>query len=286
MGSQAGIHELKSEFNEAYNIWIQILQEVPVKQNAYAHAIALLNVCELDVLMGTPKDNVQSNIARARNIFQTRNAVANIECCDAVLASLLLREGNILTVTLLFEKHVISGHPDVKSLCLEQLANVSHWGAQNQMSIWTIVFLVHSLNSKAKLGIHKALQFLADFFLAAGDEDTAISLFTVALEAFTQIDVHRSRAECMLRLGDISNGHGDVLKAVELWETAQPLFEQSSQVKWVDDIDKRLAGVGENVVEKHRENIARLAELNAHIGIKEMIDNLSDIEDQEEDWTQ
>jgi hypothetical protein len=103
-------------------------------------------------------------------------------------------------------------------------------------------------------------------FLMQNDEDTAISLFTVALEGFTHMDVHRSRAECMLIFGDISNSHGDQLKAVELWSTARPLFERSSQVKEVQHIDERLSCIGNDVLEQHRENIACLVELNVPSG--------------------
>jgi hypothetical protein len=85
----------------------------------------------------------------------------------------------------------------------------------------------------------------------------------------------------MLRLGDISKGHGDLLKAVELWETARPLFEQSSQAKQVEKIDQRLAGVSEDVLEKHRTNLACLAELNAPSQTVDEINNLSDIEGME-----
>ncbi|KAJ7321686.1 hypothetical protein DFH08DRAFT_818549 [Mycena albidolilacea] len=55
---------------------------------------------------------------------------------------------------------------------------------------------------------------------------------------------------------------GDLLKAVELWNTARPLFEQSSQAKEVQCVDERLACVGSDVLEQHRENIARLVEFN------------------------
>jgi hypothetical protein len=143
------------------------------------------------------------------------------------------------------------------------------------------VFLVHSVRLKEKLGIHKALQFLGDAFFAQDDEHTAINLFTVALEGFTYMDVHHSRAECMLRLGDISKGQGDLLKAVELWTTARPLFEQSSQAKQVDNIDQRLADVGEDVLKQHRKNLACLAELTAPSGTVDEINDLSDIEDME-----
>ncbi|KAJ7795445.1 hypothetical protein B0H13DRAFT_1934916 [Mycena leptocephala] len=145
---------------------------------------------------------------------------------------------------------------------------------------WTAIYLVNSLKRKEKLGIYKALQFLGDIFLSQNDEHTATSLFTVALEGFTQMDVHRSRAECMLRFGDISMGHSDLLKAVEFWERARPLFERSSQAKQVQHIDERVANISRDVLEQHRNNLAHLAELNAPAGtVEELEDDLSDIED-------
>ncbi|KAJ7716775.1 hypothetical protein B0H16DRAFT_1476526 [Mycena metata] len=133
------------------------------------------------------------------------------------------------------------------------------------------------LTVKERLGVHKALQFLGDVFLKENDEATAISLFTLALEGFTQMDVHQSRAECMTRLGDISKKNGDLLRALELWEMARPLFEQSSQVKRVEDVDERLGGIAEEMKEQHRVNLTRLAELNAPVGkVEEVEDDSSE----------
>ncbi|KAJ7748140.1 hypothetical protein B0H16DRAFT_1888589 [Mycena metata] len=122
------------------------------------------------------------------------------------------------------------------------------------------------------LGIHKALQFVGDVHLMQSDEVTAVNLFTIALEGFTEMDVHRSRAECMIRLGDIAKKNGDLLKALELWETARPLFECSSQTKKVQDINERVSGMSEKVKEEHRKNLARLAELNVPTGKVEEVD--------------
>ncbi|KAJ7823734.1 hypothetical protein B0H13DRAFT_1919503 [Mycena leptocephala] len=121
---------------------------------------------------------------------------------------LYLREANFLLAKTLFESCLKPSFtpPEIMSYCLERLGNTSCWGAPNWMSGWTTVFLVHSVQRQEKLGIYKALQFLGDAFLAQDDEHTAINLFTVALEGFTYMDVHCSRAECMLQLGDISNG--------------------------------------------------------------------------------
>jgi hypothetical protein len=57
--------------------------------------------------------------------------------------------------------------------------------------------------------------------------------------------VHRSQAQCMLRLGDLSQNQGDMLKATKLWKAAQPLFERSLQINDVSDISTRLAAAKE-----------------------------------------
>ncbi|KAJ7444030.1 hypothetical protein FB451DRAFT_1568515 [Mycena latifolia] len=56
---------------------------------------------------------------------------------------------------------------------------------------------MHFLKLKQKLEIFKGLQFLGDVLIAQGDSDAARSLLIVALDGFTAMDVHHSRAECM-----------------------------------------------------------------------------------------
>jgi hypothetical protein len=74
------------------------------------------------------------------------------------------------------------------------------------------------------------------------------------------------------------------LKAVEFWSAARPLFERSLQTKQIEFIDERLAGVGKDVLEQHRINLAHLLEINAPTGIvEEGEDDLSDIVDLQED---
>ncbi|KAJ7838342.1 hypothetical protein B0H13DRAFT_1911911 [Mycena leptocephala] len=281
MVNQAEIHRLKSEYAVARSIHFRILQETSATQDFDAYGFALLNVAEIDVSIGAPKEDVQKNCDAAKEIFKT--AAMEITMCDTILADLYLREGNMLEAQTLFERciKVSSADSEITTYCLERLGNFSRWGFLDKMSSQTTVFLVHSLKSKENLGIYKGLQFLGDVFHVQADTQTAISLFAAALEGFTDMDIHRSRAECMLRLGDISKGQGDLLKAVEHWETARPLFEQSSQAKQVINIDQRLADVGEDVLEQHRKNLAHLAELTVPSGTVDEINNLSDIEDME-----
>ncbi|KAJ7664231.1 hypothetical protein B0H14DRAFT_2658660 [Mycena olivaceomarginata] len=84
------------------------------------------------------------------------------------------------------------------------------------------------------------------------------------------MDVHRSRAECMLRLGDISKGHNNLFEAIEFWETARPLFEQLSLAKQVEHIDGRLAAVRENVQEQYKNNLSGNVEALNALEIKDM----------------
>ncbi|KAJ7915956.1 hypothetical protein B0H13DRAFT_1871573 [Mycena leptocephala] len=249
MNSQAEIHKLKSEYVEARSIHNTILEGTTL-QDPYSYAFTLLNVAEIDVMIGAPKDDVQRNCDRARKMLDTLADVEGVILCDVILADLYLREGNSLATNTIFKRclKVSLEHSQIQTYCLERLGNTSYWGDLDGTSSWTAVYLVNSLQRKEKLGIYKAFQFLGDVFLLQNDEHTAISLFTVALEGFTQMDVHRSRAECMLQLGNISKGHGDLLKAVEFWEAARPLFERSSQAKQVQGIDERLANITRDVL--------------------------------------
>jgi hypothetical protein len=253
--------------------------------DSYNHGIALLNLAEIGLSVNAPKHLAQQNIERAKKIFLPLELIVEITMSDMILADLHLREGAISTAKTLFKTCLrVCNNSEVKSYCLERLGNTGRWGALGLMSSWTTVYLAHSIKFKENLGINKALQFMGDIFLAQADEETAVSLFVIALEGFTFMDVHRSRAECMLRLGDTSMGHGDPLKAVEFWETAKPLFERSSQAKQVKDIDERLASIGKDVVEQHKLSLACLTGMNAPTAIVEEVkDDLSDIEDLQED---
>jgi tetratricopeptide (TPR) repeat protein len=203
--------------------------------------------------MGASKAVIQRSIDAAALIFTTVGYGLGLTICGALEADITLWEGHTLEAQAQFEQCLKSSfgyHPAILTYCLAQLGDMTRWGAGlNWMPSWPTVLLAHSLRSKQKLGIYKGLQFIGDIALAQDDEDTAIALFTVALEGFTEMDVHRGKAECTLRLGDICKQHKNYHEAVEYWNTARPLFERSSQVKQVENIDKRLACISEG---KHR----------------------------------
>ncbi|KAJ7821330.1 hypothetical protein B0H14DRAFT_2831625, partial [Mycena olivaceomarginata] len=205
MKTQAEIHKCKSEYSEAWKIQTKMLQ-ITRNQSPYQHAVVLLNLAEIAVSMGVQKQDVQENIELAKSIFTTLNLKPLIIYCDAILADLYIREKNLLAAKRLLKKclKLVTEDSEIKLFCFERLGNASSWDADELTSDWTTIFLINSLKLKAKLQVYMALQFLGQIFLTNKDENTAISLFTVALMGFTYMDVHRSRAECMIRLGDIS----------------------------------------------------------------------------------
>jgi hypothetical protein len=129
---------------------------------------------------------------------------------------------------------------------------------------WAGIFLVLALRYKDKLATMKAFHCLGQIFAVQRDDDTALSLFNVALDGFTFMDVHRWRADCMVQIADIWSSCGEVSRAVELWEAARPLFERSSQARDVAQIDKKLVAVEASILEHHEK---RLLQLNVPAGV-------------------
>ncbi|KAJ7333400.1 hypothetical protein DFH08DRAFT_814515 [Mycena albidolilacea] len=170
----------KSEYLEAREINNTPLQKFSFEQEPFDHALAVFNLAELEVQIGGPKEVVQRNIDVAKSMFDTMGYSRGFG-----------KDGEIM------------------SYCLERLANPRCWTATKSSYTWTAAFLAHVLQSQEKLGLFKALQFWGDFFLNHGETESAANLYTVALEGFTQLDIHR-RGECLLGLVEISQCHGDL----------------------------------------------------------------------------
>ncbi|KAJ7903069.1 hypothetical protein B0H13DRAFT_1882329 [Mycena leptocephala] len=244
MTSQAEVHRFKSEYVDARNIHLEILREPSIEHDPYIHALALHNLAEIDVQIGAPQNDVQKNIDLAKSIFSRIGYVGPVIWCDVFKQSSTSGK-EIWWVQTHCSKGVLE-YPGGKILKMSP-------------TVWRNLAIL-AVGSKQKLGIHKALKFLGDASLADGDGDTAVSLFTIALEGFTHMDVHRSRAECMLQL---------------------EIFPKD-MVKEVEKINERLAVVNNDVLEQHRNNLARLAELNAPSGIVQELEDASHLSENED----
>ncbi|KAJ7493538.1 hypothetical protein FB451DRAFT_1490684 [Mycena latifolia] len=243
---QAEIYLLKSEYTKARHMHTQTLQNTFAEQNPHEYAFCLLSIAEADVKIGACQQNVHQNLDKAKIILNINKSSLETVYCEMILADLHLREGNIVVAKDLLYKCFNASWGrigEASSYCLERLADVSRWGVNDfhWASRWTVVYLGHAKKTRGKLELYKALQFLGDMLLHTGEEETAHSLFTVALEGFTYMDVHRSKAHCMLQLGDLAHRRGQSVEGAELWRNARPLFELSSQINDVAQINARLS---------------------------------------------
>ncbi|KAJ7822898.1 hypothetical protein B0H14DRAFT_3146200, partial [Mycena olivaceomarginata] len=246
---QGEIHFLKSEYAQARSIHSQIAATISPDQNAYAHAISLLNIAHIDTICGDIRD-VYNKLSQAKEILN-KFAVGSrdILCCNGIEADVELREKKFELAKIRFREclHSTWGiNNEIESFCLERLADITAWPSSEWQFRWPVTYLGYAYKTKDKLALHKALVCLGDVFIINKDGTTAENLYMLALEGFTQMDVHRSRAQCMIHLGDLANKQGHTSKAISLWQTAQPLFERSLQATDVAQIDVRLSAA-----EKH-----------------------------------
>lgn len=200
-------------------------------------------------MLGAPAVDVLQNVDKANDIFKASCNGLGVANCDKILADLNLREGDTVAATTGFQQCINSfrgNYVEGVSYCLERLADVTRWATDIQHpSTWTAVYLAHAYKSNEKLALYKALLFLGDISLSHGDVDTAHNLFIVGLDGFTSMDIHRGRAQCMLRLGNLARERGEPSKAAEFWAEARPLFQRSLQLRDVVQIDSNLATFSE-----------------------------------------
>jgi hypothetical protein len=127
--------------------------------------------------------------------------------------------------------------------CLAKLADPTNPVHDDTDSArWAVIFLAFALQPLVQnpLMVHRGLRRLGDVLVRQGADNTALSILAVALDGFTWMDIHQSRAECMRTIGDIYICHGDLRRAQENWEAARPLFERAEQKEEVAKIDEKL----------------------------------------------
>ncbi|KAJ7903930.1 hypothetical protein B0H13DRAFT_1882028 [Mycena leptocephala] len=236
----------KSEYAKARKNHIEIIQIMSQEQEPGSHAFSLLTIAQIDVMIGANEQDVLQTLEKAKTIFISLGHFSGAMVYEMILADLNLRDCTVLAAKNLSQKCLDwswTKDNGVASYCLERMADVSRWGATHfhWTSTNSMVYLEFAKKTQQKLALYKAFRFLGDVLLSSRDESTAENLFTVALEAFTYMDVHQSRADCMLRLGDIAQQRGDIGGAAVLWRKSRPLFERSQQTKNVGQVDDRLA---------------------------------------------
>ncbi|KAJ7279591.1 hypothetical protein C8J57DRAFT_1221245 [Mycena rebaudengoi] len=209
---------------------------------------------------------------------------------DFAAAELHLRDGAHTTANGMFEQCFASSlhiDMDLALLCAERLGDLSiDINSISTAFRWGGVFFSLALQCKDKCQAMQAFRCFGQIFFAEGDDEIALSLFNVALDGFTFMDIHCWRADCMVRIANILNSRGEVMKAVGLWKSARPLFEKSSQMKDIINLDAKLAEVDSAVLAQYEEKLQHPSELYVPASVLEEKEIAEDEEEEEDELVQ
>ncbi|KAJ7267734.1 hypothetical protein C8J57DRAFT_1717316 [Mycena rebaudengoi] len=262
LNHQAEMYLLKSDYLQSRNLHVTIASSC--QPTSYKAILANLNIALIDIATGADSKIIRQNLDMAQSHLKALSGYYGINIClvaDYATAELCLRDGALGTANAIFEKSFASSldiDTELALLSAEKLGDLSTGMNDIQTTLgWTGIFLGLALKCKDKHQAMQAFRCLGQIFSAQDDDETALSLFTVALDGFTFMDVHRWKADCMVRIADILNNCGEVIKAVELWKAARPLFERSSQRKDLARIDAKLAEVDSATWLKYENKLQR-----------------------------
>ncbi|KAK7030035.1 hypothetical protein R3P38DRAFT_3513963 [Favolaschia claudopus] len=217
MISLADLHLLKSEYSEAYQIHTNMVQDAALTMDKRTHGFYLLNIAQIDVIIGTPAHNVQLKIDELKEIFTALQNLGVEQGIELISADLSLREGNHAHAQSAFRTYFnifLGNNTEYALYAIERLADLERWETQyfDTTFVWAMSYLSYGFKLKNKLALHKAVACIGQIYLAQHDLATAHNLFTVALEGFVQMGVHHDRARCLLYLGNIAKQEGNVGK--------------------------------------------------------------------------
>jgi tetratricopeptide (TPR) repeat protein len=244
---EAEVHLLKTEYEARVindSVSSAAARGLPI---SFRDTLAKLNLVAIGIASAAAPEYVLELLSTCRLQFQSLGYPRGLWYCDMTLGDLNLAQGDSQAARAILVSCYTStrGKADGGAMfCLERLADYRHRLYDPQTTLgWTCVYIGAARKTGNKLALMKGLACIAEIFIAWGDDSTALSILEVTLSRFTYMGVHRWRADCFERMGEIYERRGQLVKACELWTSARPLFERSSQAQAVARLDSRLASV-------------------------------------------
>jgi hypothetical protein len=229
---------------------IQTINASKVGQEGYQAIVTKANIALIDTAIGADSKTILDNLDNCRRYIKGLHGIQQRGLSlllDQRLADLFLRDGDHTAANILLAQTFAAAQfidKEQALICLERLADLSTGLGSIETTLgWSVLFLGMALNARDKLKTMSAFRCLAQNFAALGKDETALNMFTIALDGFSFMDIHRWRADCMVHIADICERQGEVVKSVRLWKAARPLFERSSQAKDMTRINVKLAAV-------------------------------------------
>ncbi|KAJ6569412.1 hypothetical protein B0H19DRAFT_1135353 [Mycena capillaripes] len=189
ISSEADTHFCKSEYTEARKILVHLAEIQPAEKSAINHAYAQCTIAGIDIITEADEEKIRERLNLARALVAAIPYPRGITLCDVFFADLDLREGRIHDANAFYEQCFASCRAtdeEVAVSCLDKLSDVSFGMHSVQTSLrWAVVALIFGQKCGNAMAIHHALRCLGDIFAVQGDPGTALALFEVALDGFT-----------------------------------------------------------------------------------------------------
>lgn len=249
---QSEVHLRKTEYDDARRL-NEFLVSLNVEGSSKSYA--LFNIATIDIATNTCHNpaSTEHNIEVARQHFLSMGIRVGVSECEVTLGALRSHQGDHKTAIQIYRQVVASiccGSLTVDPVIMPCFQGLSECmdltGNHEDFFHYTVLYLVSALKLSDHAAIYRAIRRLGDVLLQQQDEQTALHLWELALGGLTRMDIHRERAECMIRIGDHMRGEGKLSEAQDLWRAAIPLFMRSSQEGGVARCEKRLGELYED----------------------------------------
>ncbi|KAJ7282373.1 hypothetical protein C8J57DRAFT_1295223 [Mycena rebaudengoi] len=230
---EADIHLDKTQYSEARQLFETILQLTSTERFVLYHTNTLVCIVSLDMLLGVfdAQEDPPADLGTARRIFSSRSYSRGIPVCDRILADFYVRKGRTSEARELYEKCVAVArgtNATAMGASLRKLGDITLGLDELQSTTrWATVFLAYAKSTGNVPLVSWAFLALGNIFLRQRDDESAQTLFRVALDEFTRMDIHRGKGECMVGLADIAKRRGDQVLQMSHLAEAELMFEKS-----------------------------------------------------------
>ncbi|KAJ7183817.1 hypothetical protein C8R46DRAFT_1308877 [Mycena filopes] len=262
---EADIRTLKGEYAEGLAGFQEVVTKTSPTRCPRLHANSLICVAYCLILIGGKESEILANFEAGKALY-TALGIHRILSCNWCQAELDLYRGNRETARSGFIECLTQSRAlhqqDIVDQCLASLGDPRHGMDTPANTLrWAVIYLASARRHKNLAASFHAIRCLADLNVVFGDEDAALTLFRVALEGATEIDVHPLRARSMVGIAEILARHGELTNAKELLEAAHPLFMRSLQTREASAVDTRLKELTSRAAEPALDHDAKLKQL-------------------------
>ncbi|KAF9001132.1 hypothetical protein BDQ17DRAFT_1327363 [Cyathus striatus] len=235
----AAVYYFKSEYSESRNVLSRLSRnegagDPTTKEGQAQRAQFLISIIEIDLLTGRANNEHTLRDMASVELIQATLGTGSIIATDHALnkAHIKFLSGKFVQARDICRKEVLNvrynaGWTTLR--CIEMMGDICLAEKKLQFAMNQYIMLILRARNYSQPYVHSGLRRIGDIFVNEGDDEVALSLFEASVFGYEKMDIHRGKADCMLRIGDIAFRKGDVEKAKDLWCKAIPLFQRAEQ---------------------------------------------------------